>query len=197
MRMAERGDRHLIEEVDMFVSGSRSRPVRLALVAAGAYLALAAPTTAVAQETAAPCNSAEYRQFDFWLGEWEVSNPGGDVVGTNTITTVSDGCGLREQWEGAGGGVGESLNAYDRRTGSWHQTWVGGQGLVLRLDGGLRDGAMVLEGELIGEEGVVLQRITWTPSSDGSVRQHWETSDDGGTSWTTAFHGTYRKVEPH
>lgn len=181
----------------MFVFGSRGRrPVRPAVVTVGACLALAAPAAAFAQETAAPCGSAEYRQFDFWLGEWEVSNPEGAMVGTNTITTVSDGCGLHEQWEGARGGVGESLNAYDRRTGSWHQTWVGGQGLVLRLDGGLRDGAMVLEGELIDGEAVVLQRITWTPSADGSVRQHWETSDDGGTSWTTAFDGTYRKIEP-
>lgn len=171
------------------------RPARLAVVAAGAVLLLLAPAVAVAQGADASCSSPEYRQFDFWLGEWEVSNPDGDVVGTNTITVVSGGCGLHERWEGAGGGVGESLNAYDRRTGSWHQTWVGGRGLVLRLEGGLRDGAMVLEGELIEGESVILQRITWTPSSDGRVRQLWETSEDGGSSWTTAFDGMYRKID--
>lgn len=183
------------------ISGSRieriHRTVRsaVAVVAAGACLALAAPTAAIAQDAAAPCSSAEYRQFDFWLGEWEVSNPSGDVVGTNTITSVSGGCGLHERWEGAGGGSGESLNAYDRRTESWHQTWVGGRGLVLRLEGGLRGASMVLEGELIEGDEVVLQRITWTPSADGSVRQTWETSEDGGSSWIVAFDGTYRKIE--
>lgn len=184
----------------MSVSVRTRRPTRLPLlvpVATSAVLLLLAPAAAFAQDAAAPCSSAEYRQFDFWLGEWEVSNPEGDVVGMNTITAVSDGCGLRERWEGAGGGVGESLNAYDRRTGSWHQTWVGGQGLVLQLEGGLHDGTMVLEGELINGEDVVLQRITWTPSSDGSVRQHWETSGDSETSWTTAFDGTYRKIDRH
>lgn len=171
------------------MSGFCVRTLRLAC------LALAAPAIAFAQDTAEPCTSAEYRQFDFWLGEWEVSNPDGAVVGTNSITVVSGGCGLHEQWEGAGGGVGESLNAYDRRTGSWHQTWVGGRGLVLRLEGSLRDGEMVLDGELINGDDVVLQRITWTPASDGSVRQRWDTSDDGGTTWTPAFEGTYRKID--
>jgi hypothetical protein len=175
----------------MSASGSRiRRRVRLA----GICLAVAVPAVASAQAPAPACESPEYRQFDFWLGHWEVSNPAGDVVGTNTITAVSDGCGLHERWESAGGGVGESLNAYDRRTGSWHQTWVGGRGLVLRLEGGLQDGSMVLEGELMEGDGI-LQRITWTPSSGGSVRQHWETSEDGGTTWTTAFDGTYRKVD--
>ncbi len=32
--------------------------------------------------------------------------------------------------------------------------------------------------------------ITWTPNADGSVRQHWETSEDGKT-WKTAFDGLY------
>ncbi|MCZ6779898.1 MAG: hypothetical protein O7F16_13170 [Acidobacteria bacterium] len=34
-------------------------------------------------------------------------------------------------------------------------------------------------------------RITWADNSDGSVRQHWEISKDGGKSWETAFDGRY------
>ena len=172
-----------------------SRRVRLARIAAGTLAALTAPTIAVAQDALPPCTTAEYRQFDFWLGEWEVSNPEGEVVGTNTITSIIGGCAVHERWVGSRGGVGESVNAYDRRTNSWHQTWVGEFGLVLRLEGGLRDDSMVLEGELIEGEGGVLQRITWTPAAEGSVRQLWETSDDSGANWTTAFDGTYRKID--
>ncbi len=198
MRTADRWDRHDFEERHMPVFGVRIRhPAWFALLGPVAVLLLLAPAVAVAQGAGAACETSEYRQFDFWLGDWQVSNATGDVVGTNTITVVSGGCGLHERWEGAGGGVGESLNAYDRRTGSWHQTWVGGRGLVLRLEGGLRDAAMVLEGELREGERVVLQRITWTPDPDGSVRQLWETSEDGGTTWTTAFDGTYRNTDSH
>lgn len=166
---------------------------RLAILS---LVVLATPGDLAAQHADSPCGAPEYRQFDFWLGDWEVSNPDGDVVGTNTITSVSGGCGLHERWEGATGAVGESLNAYDRRTGTWHQAWVGGRGLVLRLEGGLRDGSMVLEGRLVEGDDHVPQRITWTPAADGSVRQHWETSEDGGANWTTAFDGTYRKFTP-
>jgi hypothetical protein len=52
---------------------------------------------------------------------------------------------------------------------------------------------MVLEGEAPGEaEGSAAerQRITWTPG-DAEVRQHWEVSSDGGTTWRTAFDGRY------
>jgi hypothetical protein len=180
----------------MPASGSRPRRrIHLALVASVTLLLLAIHTTAFAQDAPAPCSAPEYRQFDFWLGDWEVGNLAGVVVGRNTISSVSGGCGLHERWTGAGGGLGESLNAYDRRTDSWHQTWVGGLGLVLRLEGGLQEGSMVLEGELIEGDGVVQQRITWTLAADSSVRQLWETSQDGGGSWTTAFDGIYRKID--
>ena len=66
---------------------------------------------------------------------------------------------------------------------------------MLRLAGGLRDGAMVLEGELPATAGGVQhQRITWTPRADGTVTQHWETSDDAGETWTTSFLGVYRRA---
>jgi len=38
---------------------------------------------------------------------------------------------------------------------------------------------------------VVRQRITWSREPDGRVRQLWESSKDGGRSWTTVFDGLY------
>ena len=37
----------------------------------------------------------------------------------------------------------------------------------------------------------VAHRITWTPGADGSVRQLWESSADGGTTWSVVFDGRY------
>jgi hypothetical protein len=37
-------------------------------------------------------------------------------------------------------------------------------------------------------------RVTWTPNADGSVRQLWEKSADGGATWTTAFDGLYTRA---
>jgi hypothetical protein len=110
----------------------------------------------------------------------------GRLAGRNTITRV-DGCALLEHWRGAGGSTGHSLNAYDAKARVWRQFWVDNEGTVLRLEGGLENGAMVLSGTLDDAR----SRITWTPRADGSVRQHWESSRDGAT-WTTVFDGIYR-----
>lgn len=40
---------------------------------------------------------------------------------------------------------------------------------------------------------MVLNRITWNPTAPGRVRQLWETSTDGGATWTVAFDGRYIK----
>lgn len=139
-----------------------------------------------------PCSQPEYRQFDFWVGDWKVQNPEGEVVGHNTIERILDGCALKESWRGAKGSKGYSFNTFNRVSGQWHQTWVDANGLLLRLDGGLEDGSMVLRGEMPTREGGTAKtRITWTPQDDGSVRQHWEASKDGGETWTTVFDGLY------
>lgn len=157
-------------------------------------LALAAQDPAPA--AGAPCSAPEYRQFDFWVGEWAVTSAE-QPAGTNSIRPIHGGCALQENWQGAGeGGVsGSSFNAYDRATGRWHQTWVDGNGTLLQLDGGLVDGAMVLEGQRPSREGdgTTLHRISWTPNEDGTVRQLWEASQDDGGTWTVLFDGHYTK----
>jgi hypothetical protein len=141
------------------------------------------------------CDGADFRAFDFWLGEWTVTNPDGTPAGTNRISAIEKGCALREEWTSAAGGNGTSLNAFDRRDGRWHQFWVDAQGGVLSLSGKAAPRGMVLEGSTPGPDGQpVRQRITWTARPDGSVTQLWESSADGGSSWTIAFNGTYRRT---
>lgn len=154
-------------------------------------LLLAAAPSVAAQQQAPPCTAPEYRQFDFWVGSWNVFNPAGQQVGTNTIERTLDGCALHEQWKSAGRSRGFSYNIFDRARGTWHQSWVDNGGLLLLIDGGLEDGRMVLSGTTTGARGTVLNRITWTPVSTDSVRQFWETSADSGTTWSVAFDGMY------
>src|SRR5512147_818742 len=116
----------------------------LAALALGVALA---PTRAGAAEpTPAPCARPENRQFDFWVGEWEVRGPKGDPVGRNSITSILGGCVIHESWHGKGGMTGTSLNTYDAGRGVWHQTWVDDKGGFLLLEGRFTEGRMVLEG---------------------------------------------------
>ena len=164
-----------------------------ALAVLAAFALLCGSLTARAQQPAAPkppCSAPEHRQFDFWLGTWNVM-AGDRQAGTNTIDSILGGCVLREHYTTARGYEGWSHNAYDAARGRWHQTWADNQGTLLQLDGGLVDGAMVLEGETIAPTGTVRNRITWTRLDQGRVRQHWQTSADSGRTWTNAFDGTY------
>ncbi len=164
-------------------------------------LPLAAPVAAqdpVEPAASAACAAPEHRQFDFWLGRWNVTS-GDRTAGSNEVRSIHGGCALQENWVGAGpGGIsGSSLNLYDRASGRWHQTWVDSGGNLLQLDGGLVDGAMVMVGEqaAAGGRGGIRHRITWTPAEDGSVRQLWEASQDGGANWSVLFDGLYQRME--
>ena len=154
-------------------------------------------TSAVYAQQPASCASAAHRAFDFSLGEWQVHGANGKLAGTNAITSAHGGCVLRENYRTPGNYSGESINIYDASRKVWHQTWADSSGLLLTLEGGLQDGKMVLEGRVPGTGGsTVKHRITWTPNADGSVRQHWESTDSNGKS-TTAFDGKYtRKTSP-
>jgi len=159
---------------------------------------LADPASSAAEsanEPLAACASAEHRQFDFWLGEWNVHRSDGTFAGRNTVTREHGGCVIHERYTTDRGYSGESLNVYDSSRNLWHKSWADSGGLLLLLEGGLRDGSMVLEGRNIGADGrVSQQRITWTPNADGSVRQLWEATDAEGQS-VTVFDGKYTRRE--
>ena len=154
-------------------------------------LGVSAP--APAQSPPPACGEAEHRAFDFWIGEWNVHGPAGKLAGTNSIKREYGGCVLHERYDTGRGYSGESLNVYDPPRKVWHQTWVDSSGLLLLLEGGIRDGKMVLEGQTTGSDGKLTKhRITWTPNADGSVRQFWESTGASGE-WTVAFDGRYTR----
>ena len=140
-----------------------------------------------------PCAAPEYRQFDFWLGEWDVTEKG-KAAGANRITRILDGCALREEWAGASGTHGTSLNVWDAAAKRWRQTWVDDKGNVLLLEGTFQGGRMVLQGDAPAENGgLARHRITWSPLAGGRVRQLWESSTDSGKTWKAEFDGTYAR----
>jgi hypothetical protein len=166
----------------------------LMLLAAITGPAAAQDSTPAQAERPKPCTTAEHRRFDFWLGDWDVHSKAGDGsprTAHNRITSMHGGCVILEEYDTPGGYAGTSLNFYDTTRKRWHQTWIDNQGQPLYLSGGLQNGSMVLQSEPAGDGAV--QRITWTPRDDGSVRQHWESTTDGGKKWKTAFDGTYTR----
>lgn len=163
-----------------------------------ACIALLALPAAVAAGAPAASSPPEARQFDFWVGEWDVTSPDGRRQGASRVERMAGG--LLETWTGdpaAGNGAGRSLNVWNAEKRQWQQFWVGSDGTVLELAGGLDAcGRMVLRGERARDGARVLEQITWTPNPDGTVEQRWEQSSDDGRTWKVIFEGRYtRKAE--
>lgn len=158
-------------------------------------LLLALGPIAAAEATPAPCAAAEYHQFDFWVGSWTVKDDKGALLGTNQVDVIQDGCAIQEHWKGTDGSAGTSFTVYYAPARKWHQTWVDSSGGLLLMDGGIVDGAMVLQGERVGKKyKSVIDKTTWTPLPDGRVRQFWQASVDGGKTWRTIFDGFYQRT---
>jgi hypothetical protein len=138
------------------------------------------------------CPAPEHRQFEFWVGDWNVTVQG-KQAGVNQVTLEEAGCVIHERWTGARGGTGQSFNFYDRTTGKWVQFWVDNQGNYLHLTGTYAESRLTLLGTAPGPKGVQQQRLSFFRNGDGSVRQLWETSDDDGTTWQVTFDGLYRR----
>lgn len=174
------------------------RPRRFAwpaLVIAGIAL-LVTGAVAVAGKSPHVCAGAEYRQFDFFAGDWDTYDIADStkIVARNHVTPMLDGCALREEYAQSDGLRGESFSAYDSSRRAWHQSWVTNHGALLLLDGGLVDGRMVLTATEHGEDGTssLLRGLWWTKGN--SVRERAERSKDGGATWAPVFDIVFR---PH
>jgi hypothetical protein len=147
-------------------------------------------------EKMAPCRSPEYRQFDFWVGDWDVSAPNGPSVGHNVVKLEQDGCLLVEHWTASSGGqTGTSFNYYDVRDKRWHQLYIdnsGDAGAFPAMAGNLVDGKMVL---LTDEKQTPVSRWTWYVLEPGKVRQMAEQSSDGQKTWNIVWDSVYAKGE--
>ena len=169
-------------------------PPHIATILAAAVLFAACPPIARAQGgERTTCDSTAFRQFDFWVGDWDVT-VNAKQAGTNLVTLEEDGCVVHEHWKGARGGTGQSFNFYDRQDGKWRQVWVSNDGSTLFLSGNYENNVLTLAGENKQADGsTVLNRIGFRNNPDRSVRQLWETSSDGGATWTAAFDGIYKR----
>lgn len=144
------------------------------------------------QSTSCSCCTSEHQNFNFWLGDWNVySND--KLAGTNSIILAQDSCLLIENWVGSGATTGTSMNFFNSVEKNWNQLWIDSNGNILKLKGNFYGKSMVLisDPSVNSSGNIVLNRIKWTPNDDGTVRQLWEGSKDGGQNWSIIFDGNY------
>jgi hypothetical protein len=142
------------------------------------------------------CQAPEYRQFDFWIGEWIVEDAKGQRLGSSRVEKIEGGCGIQENWTDRTGLTGRSINVYQPVDKRWTQLWAAAWGSTLLLQGGYENDQMILVGDVIARDGSPeKQRTIWSRIPSGGVRQVVERSRDGGRTWTMAFDGRYRSAK--
>ena len=137
----------------------------------------------------------EYKQFDFWVGDWDAFEAGSTTPAARVqVDRLLDGCVLREQYTGADGHKGQSLSIYDRSRNVWHQSWVTNRGELLVIEGIFQSGEIVLTGADRTSDGKERRvRGIWKPDA-GGIRETAVTSTDGGKTWKPWFDLAFR---PH
>lgn len=72
------------------------------------------PPPSAQQQPNYGCPGPEYQKFKFWVGEWNVTTTnGGKQAGESKVEVLDAGCVIFENWKGASGGSGHSINVYD------------------------------------------------------------------------------------
>ena len=143
-----------------------------------------------------PCmTDAHAREFDFWVGEWDVHPTGtNQVTGARSlIQIISGGCAILENWESPASN-GKSINFIDPVTNKWKQSWAGNyaNGIQEFVNGEYKDGAMRFTFETTNAQGnKIIGRFVFFNEGPNQVRQFNETSADGGKTWTTSYDLTY------
>lgn len=143
------------------------------------------------ERNARPCKySPEAKQFDFWVGEWDVQISG-QSVGTNIIERLEEGCLIMENWTGRGGS-GKSMNFYNPVTKKWRQTYMSSNQVIWEMSGTYKDGVMNYEGEMMPPNSQpIMVRVKLYNLSTERIRHTQDNSTDGGKTWTNVWDSTY------
>jgi len=148
-----------------------------------------------------PCAAQQQKQFDFWVGKWNLTWPGdkpGEVVhGTNSIKRVLDGCVIQENFSGGDSMHlrGTSISTFDVGADRWKQTWVDNEGGYLDFVGEFSNGQMILQRQAVRKGAKILQRMVWKNISANELDWSWEASTDGGKSWHVNWPIHYKRME--
>ena len=157
-----------------------------------------APVAAVppaAGAIAQACSGPEFRQLDFWIGDWNVkiharaspaSDQWGDSVGTQHVRSILSGCAIEENFAAQGPPspwAGRSFATFDGFSKKWRQTWVDDSGGYIPLDGGPEGSEFALYGPPREIKGTKFQmRMVWKNITHEALRWEWQRSEDG---WQT------------
>ncbi|MCZ7602805.1 MAG: DUF1579 family protein [Melioribacteraceae bacterium] len=144
------------------------------------------------------CESFNFSQFDFWIGEWDLTwydSDGNEYKGHNSISKILDDCVIEENFEDYNSGFrGKSVTTYSSLKNNWLQTWVDNTGNFMVFEGGFDNENMILSRNFKNPEGnEIYQRMIFHSIENNSLVWNWEMSKDGGQTWELRWQIFYKR----
>ena len=157
--------------------------------------------TTILQAQKLPCSQPTYRQFDFWIGEWEAFGKNGQKAGNSKVSVILDSCIILEEWTSAAlqqglRYAGKSYNTYNASTKQWQQTWVDNVGGTNEyLQGKFENNQIIYTSTSFkfSKDTFAIRKMTFTNLSNSKLRQHGQISKDNGLTWATEYDLEYRR----
>jgi tetratricopeptide (TPR) repeat protein len=151
-----------------------------------------------AKRAQAPCKyGPEFRQFDFWIGEWSVVTAKGEMpAGDSRIELSLGDCVIVENWISKNSlYAGKSYNVYNTAEKRWEQFWVDNSAGMIHFYGGLKDGVMdfYTQDQNLPDGTSNQRHLRFFPLSPDKVRQFSQASADHGKTWTDEYDFIYAR----
>jgi len=153
----------------------------------------------IAQNKNSPCSAAEASQFDFWIGDWNLTY-NDTLHATNHVEKIMGGCTVQENFHDPNTNYnGKSWSVYNKNINQWQQTWVDDQGGYISLTGGMQgDSIILLTAEKkvpsnISATGKIVNRMVYHNITKDAFNWDWESSTDGGNTWKNNWHIHYSR----
>ena len=136
---------------------------------------------AAAQKGKLPCSNPVYRQFDFWIGEWEAFGLNGKKAGDSKISLILDSCIIFEEWTSASlqqglRYAGKSFNTYNATTKQWQQTWVDNAGGTNEYLQGKYENNQIIYSSTpfkFSKDTMAIRKMTFTNLSADKLQAAW------------------------
>lgn len=147
-----------------------------------------------------PCAAPEFRQFDFWVGDWDVASAKDGVHrGTSHVSREMGDCVVWENWASAGNPYfGKSYNTYNVNLKRWEQYWVDNAAGVIFFHGDLKDNVMDYWTDDVPQTGggALRRHLQFFNLGPDKVRQFSQGSTDAGKTWHVEYDLTYTRHDP-
>jgi len=173
----------------------------LTAMAVGASLSSVAYSQSTTPTPPPPCSSEEFRQLDFWVGDWNAEWDNGDGTtgtGENHITRDEFGdCVIYERFS-TDGFLGMSVSTYHVGPNVWRQSWIDNSGGYFALVGGPAgeddDFDFLIENTRILET-APYRRMIWEDVTEDSFVWRWQGRTDATEDWADLWVINYSRME--